>query len=56
MVRKYLGRAVTQFQVVSFLKNEYLKGTTSANSLHSFAETGIYSFNANVFEERLFSP
>ena len=55
-LRQHPGRVVTHFQIPGLLNNAYLKSATLPNAVHAFAKTGIYPFNANIFEDWMFAP
>lgn len=45
------GRVVTQFQIAKLLGNAYVKAATLETAINSFAKTGIWPLNINVFTE-----
>jgi hypothetical protein len=50
------GRILHSTRPVHFLSTEYGKAATIANAQNAFRKTGIWSINADIFEDLLFAP
>lgn len=55
-LRAHPGRVVTQFQIGQLFGKAFVKAASVETAINSFAKTGIWPLNANIFTDIDFVP